>query len=135
MRLQGFLRGCPLSLMSMRCSRCVGHVKRSAKIHANVLIPPQWIATSGIVPSYDGRQGCWRPDYLFSSAQEPSQPVICEINARFPYNAWVIVPLASQSMTKNMDLAKGGLKTGHSYAVSTILSKYWFMFLTDQRKQ
>ncbi|UKZ49282.1 hypothetical protein TrVGV298_003527 [Trichoderma virens] len=73
----------------------------------------RWIASSGIVPRYAGRQGCSRPDFLFTATSEnPCQPIICEINARFPYNSWFYVEAVTEPFER-AGLQKGGLKTGH----------------------
>ncbi|RFU73926.1 taurine catabolism dioxygenase [Trichoderma arundinaceum] len=73
----------------------------------------RWIATSGIVPRYAGREGCSRPDFLFSATSEnPYQPIVCEINSRFPYNSWFYVEAATEPFER-AGLQKAGLKTGH----------------------
>ncbi|KAL7788112.1 hypothetical protein V8C43DRAFT_323898 [Trichoderma afarasin] len=73
----------------------------------------RWIASSGIVPRYAGREGCSRPDFLFSATSEsPCQPIICEINARFPYNSWFYVEAATEPFER-AGLQKSCLKTGH----------------------
>ncbi|KAL7939963.1 hypothetical protein V8C42DRAFT_339008 [Trichoderma barbatum] len=73
----------------------------------------RWIASSGIIPPYAGRQGSWRPDYLFSATSEKAfQPVICEINARLPFNTWLLLGSASKPFDQ-LGLDKASLKTGH----------------------
>ncbi|KAK5998916.1 hypothetical protein PT974_01300 [Cladobotryum mycophilum] len=73
----------------------------------------RWVAASGVVPPYAGRQGCSRPDFLFSAvSRKPFQPVICEINARFPYNSWLLMGPLSAPFDK-LGLDKAGLRTGH----------------------
>ncbi|UKZ68390.1 uncharacterized protein TrAtP1_009429 [Trichoderma atroviride] len=76
----------------------------------------RWIASSDIVPKYAGREGCSRPDFLFSAtSQNPCQPIICEINARFPYNSWFFVEAATEPFER-AGLRNSGLKTGHDSA-------------------
>ncbi|PON23690.1 hypothetical protein TGAM01_v207337 [Trichoderma gamsii] len=83
------------------------------KHEEDVLRMSQWIASSGIVPRYAGREGCSRPDFLFSAtSQNPYQPTICEINARFPYNSWFFVEAATDPFER-AGLRNSGLKTGH----------------------
>ncbi|KAL7919893.1 hypothetical protein ACQKWADRAFT_299944 [Trichoderma austrokoningii] len=73
----------------------------------------RWIDSSGIVPGYAGREGCSRPDFLISATSEsPYQPIICEINARFPFNSWFFVEAATEPFER-AGLRNSGLITGH----------------------
>lgn len=79
-----------------------------------------------MVPPYKDRQGNWRPDYLLEKVVLPDgsvieKPKICEINARFPWNGFVVMPHIA-GVVERLGLAKAGMKSGMSL-VSAHLNK------------
>ncbi|OIW24938.1 hypothetical protein CONLIGDRAFT_684835 [Coniochaeta ligniaria NRRL 30616] len=78
----------------------------------------RWISGAGraVVPPFKVRQGNWRPDYLLEKVVLPDGTVtenlkLCEINARFPWNAFIVVPHTARVMDQ-LGIAKAGMKPG-----------------------
>lgn len=74
------------------------------------------------MPAFKNNQGSWRPDYLLqkdisSDGTATMAPRMCEINARFPWNAVMAVPILGQAYM-NMGASTGGLKPGMDWEVS-----------------
>jgi hypothetical protein len=87
----------------------------------------QWISGAGqsLVPQFDNHQGTWRPDFLIGgfSGEEVAAGHenfrICEINARFPYNAFFVSAYAGRGYLV-LDPAKAGLHTTCTAEVSCV---------------
>jgi hypothetical protein len=80
----------------------------------------QWIYGPGraVVAPFKGRQGNWRPDYLLEKVVLPDGSVtenikLCEINARMPWNGFVMVPHAA-GVFEQLGISKAGMKPGMS---------------------
>ncbi|KAB5583168.1 hypothetical protein GE09DRAFT_946910 [Coniochaeta sp. 2T2.1] len=76
----------------------------------------RWVCGPGsaVVPPFRDRQGNWRPDYLTEKVTLPDGSVtegikVCEINARFPWNAFVILPHTAQVM-QEINFVKSGMR-------------------------
>ncbi|KFY29836.1 hypothetical protein V494_08440 [Pseudogymnoascus sp. VKM F-4513 (FW-928)] len=82
----------------------------------------RWIENEGrkTVPAFASCQGSWRPDFLFNTPEAISQsttnstllenPQICEINARFMFNAFFGVAFTHEAYQK-MGFESFGLKS------------------------
>lgn len=65
----------------------------------------------------------WRPDLLLEQSDCGTvEPVICEINARFPYNAWLLVASLAKSLQDGLKLDKVKVRTTSDYSVSCLFS-------------
>lgn len=54
--------------------------------------------TPGVIRPFRLCQGSWRPDFLIEGSASHEEYRICEINARFPFNAYLYTAFSQKAL-------------------------------------